>query len=73
MPLTLVSTLLHVGRVQITCGLLPTRFSTVKKGEISDSFIGKIPYGIKKYIKNLHITHYYVYLDFSSFCLVVSV
>ncbi len=28
-PLTLVSTFLHVGRVQITCGLLPTRFSAI--------------------------------------------
>ena len=62
MPLRLVSTFLHVGRVEIACGLLPTLFLQylyktiiiiiVKKGKISGLFIGKIVYVIKNCIKN---------------------
>ena len=59
-PLGLISRFLYVGRVQISCELLPTRFFLkfryktiiVKKGEISDSFIGKNTYFIEKIIKN---------------------
>ena len=40
----------------------------VKKGEISDLFVGKTTYVIKKIIKKLHITHYYSYFYFSHFC-----
>ena len=47
------------GRVQISCGRLPTRFLfkfpytiIVKKGKISNSFIGKTTCVIGKAIKN---------------------
>ena len=58
-PLGLISVFLYVGRVQISCGLLPTRFFlnlpiktiTVKKDEISDSLIGKNNYVIRKDVK----------------------
>ena len=57
--LGLISIFLYVGRVQISCGRLPTRFLfkfpyktiNVKKGKISNSFIGKT-YAIGKAIKN---------------------
>ena len=59
-PLGLISIFLYVGRVQISCGHLPTRFLfkfpyktiNVKKGKISNSFIGKTTYAIGKAIKN---------------------
>ena len=61
-PLSLISIFLYVGRVQISCGLLPTRFLfkfpyiaktiNVKKGKISNSFIGKTTCVIGKAIKN---------------------
>ena len=59
-PLGLISIFLYVGRVQISCGLLPTRFCLnfpyktiiVKKGEISDSFLAKTTCVIGKVIKN---------------------
>ena len=61
-PLGPLSIFLYVGRVQIPCGLLPTRFflnlpiktitaKKTKKSAISDSLIGKINYGIRKVIK----------------------
>ena len=75
-PLGLISIFLYVGCVQISCGLLPTRFCLnfpiklllSKKGEISDSFLAKTTCVIGKVIKKLHITHYYGYFDFRSFC-----
>ena len=58
-PLGLINILLHVERDKISCGLQPTCFSRnflqnyiVKKGEISDLFLGKTTYVIKKVIKN---------------------
>ena len=55
-----LSIFLYVRRVQITCGLLPTRFPTIfllnsiiaPKREISDSIITLITYIIKKFTKN---------------------
>ena len=60
LPLGLISIFLYVGRVQISCGLLPTLFFfkfsyktiIVKKGEISDSFLAKTTCVIRKVIKN---------------------
>ena len=50
---------MYVGRVQLSCGLLPTLFLNlaiktiaVKKGKISDSLIGKINFVIRKVIQN---------------------
>ena len=51
---------LYVGRVKISCGLLPTRFSsnfvlnsiTVKKCEISDIFLIQVTCINRKLIKN---------------------
>ena len=72
-PLGLINIFLHVKRDGISCRLQPTRFFPknlfknyiiVKKGEISDLFLGKFTYVIKKVIK-LHITHYYGYFNFS--------
>ena len=59
-PLGLTNIFLHVERDKISCGLQPTRFSRnflqnyiiVKKGEISDLFLGKTTYVIKKVLKN---------------------
>ena len=59
-PFGLISIFLYVGRVQISCGRLPTRFLfkfsyktiNVKKGKISNSFIGKTTCVIGKAIKN---------------------
>ena len=59
-PLGLISIFLYVGRVQISCGLLPTSFLfkfpyktiNVKKGKISNLFIGKTTCVLGKAIKN---------------------
>jgi hypothetical protein len=59
-PRRLVSTFLYVGRVKISCLLLPTRSSwnfvlnsiTVKKCEISNTFLTQITYIIWKLAKN---------------------
>ena len=59
LPLGLIS-FLYVGRVQISCGRLPTRLLfkfpyktiNVKKRKISSSFIGKTTCVIEKAIKN---------------------
>jgi hypothetical protein len=59
-PWRLVSTYLYVGRVKISCGLLPTRFSSnfvlnsiaVKKCEISNTFLTQMIYIIWKLAKN---------------------
>jgi hypothetical protein len=56
----LVSTFLYVDRVKISCGLLPTRFSsnfvlnsiTVKKREISDTFLIQMTCINRKLAKN---------------------
>ena len=63
-PLGLISIFLCVGRAQISCGLLPKRFLfkfphktiNVKKGKISNSFIGKNQLCHWKGNKKLHIT-----------------
>ena len=68
-PLGLINIFLYVG-------LLPTRFLfkfpyktiNVKKGKISNSFIGKTTCVIGKAIKKLHMTYYFGYFDFESFC-----
>jgi hypothetical protein len=59
-PWRLVSTFLYVGSVKISCGLLPRRFTsnlvlnsiTVKKCEISNTFLTKITYIIWKLAHN---------------------
>ena len=59
-----MSIFLYVGRVQISCGPLPTRFCLnfpiklllSKKGEISDSFLAKTTCVIGRVIKN-YIRH----------------
>ena len=58
-PLGLISIFLYVGRVQISYGLLPTRFCLnfpikllLLKNEISDSFLAKTTCVIGKVIKN---------------------
>ena len=75
-PLGLINILLHAERDKICCGLQPTRFFLnflqnyiiVKKGKISDLFLGKTTYVIKKVIKNYIIAHYCGYFYFSHFC-----
>jgi hypothetical protein len=65
-PWRLVSTFLYVGRVKISCGFLPTRFSanvvlnsiTVKKCEISNIFLTQMTYIIWKLAKKLHLNGY---------------
>jgi hypothetical protein len=79
-PWRLISAFLHVGRVKISCGLLPTRFSsnfvlnsiTVKKCEISDAFLIQMTYIIWKLAKKLHIRHLNGYPGFSGSSLVMS-
>jgi hypothetical protein len=59
-PWRLVSTSLYVDRVKISCGLLPTRFSSnfvlnsiaVKKCEISNTFLTQMIYIVWKLAKN---------------------
>jgi hypothetical protein len=45
----------------------PIELLYCKKSEISDSFIGKISYIIRKLTKKLHIRHLNGYLDFASY------
>ena len=64
MPRRLVSTFLYVGGVKISCGLLPTRFSsnsvlnsiTIKKCEISDTLLTKMTYLFESVHKTTHKT-----------------
>jgi hypothetical protein len=59
-PWRLVSTFRYVGCAKISCGLLPTRFSsnfvlnsiTVKKCEISNTFLTQMTYIVWKLAKN---------------------
>jgi hypothetical protein len=63
-PWRLISTFLYVGGFKISCGLLPTRFSsnfvlnsiTVKKFEISDTFLIQMTYIIWKLAKTTYKT-----------------
>jgi hypothetical protein len=63
-PWRLVSTSLYVDRVKISCGLLPTRFSSnfvlnsiaVKKCEISNTFLTQMIYIVWKLAKTTYET-----------------
>jgi hypothetical protein len=61
-PRRLISTFLYVGRVQISCGLLPTRFSSnfVLNSitcEISDTFLIQMTCINRKLTKNYNMKH----------------
>ena len=63
--LRLVSIFLNVSRVEISCGLLPTRFSTTLKGDISSSILEKNNLHQQKTPKKLDIRHLNGHPNFS--------